>query len=549
MKPARFELEQMHLSPQDASPQDASVPWWRHALIYQIYPLSFQDSDGDGKGDLPGIAARLDHLSWLGVDAVWLGPVHPSPMKDFGYDIEDFTGIDPVFGTLVDFERLLALLHARGIRLILDFVPNHTSDRHPWFQASRASRSDARRDWYVWADPAPDGGPPNNWLSRFGGSAWAWDEATGQYYYHAFLKEQPDLNWRNPDVRAAMCEVMRTWLRRGVDGFRIDAAAVLAEDRYLRNDPPNPEADKAPPPERYKRVYTNYRPEVLDWLAELRQAVEPFGDRVLLGEVDTSGDRIADFYGSAERPILHLPLNYGLLDAPWEADGVRRMLEDYLELVLAQGWPNWVIGGHDKKRMHDLRGPEHLRVVAMMLLTLPGTSILYAGEEIGMRGAHVEQPHDPFELLVPGWGLDRDPQRSPMQWDATANAGFTRGQPWLPAAEGFEHCNVAAQREDAGSLLTLYRELIRLRRSDAALREGAFEHPFAAGTVLGYTRRHRNRCLLVLLNLGGTRQMVRRPDGCRANVLLATTQAPQHAAALDGTVPCEAHQGLIITLA
>jgi alpha-glucosidase len=544
MKPARFELEQMPGPSQDA----AAPPWWRHALIYQIYPLSFQDSDGDGKGDLPGIAARLDHLSWLGVDAVWLGPIHPSPMKDFGYDIEDFTGIDPLFGTLEDFERLLAQLHARGIRLILDFVPNHTSDRHPWFQDSKSSRSSAKRDWYVWADPAPDGGPPNNWLSRFGGSAWAWDEATGQYYYHAFLKEQPDLNWRNPAVRAAMCEVMCTWFRRGVDGFRIDAAAVLAEDQCLRDDPPNPDAEKSPPPERYERVYTNYRPEVLDWLAQLRQAVEPFGDRVLLGEVDTGGDRIGDFYGSPERPILHLPLNYALLDTPWETDAVRRTLEDYFKLVPAHGWPDWVVGGHDKKRMHDLRGPEHLRVVAMLLLTLPGTSILYAGEEIGMRGARVEEVHDPFERLVPGWGLDRDPQRSPMQWDASANAGFTQGQPWLPVAEGFEHCNVAAQRGDAGSLLTLYRELIHLRRSDPALREGAFDDPFSAGTVLGYTRRFQDRRLLVLLNLGGERQVVPLPQGCRADVLHATTQEP-HAAPVDGAIACEGHQGLIIRLA
>lgn len=339
--------------------------WWQQGIIYQIYPLSFQDTDGDGRGDLPGILSHLDYLTWLGIDAVWLGPIYPSPMADFGYDIADFTSVHPLFGSLADLDRLIEALQTRHIRL-LDFVPNHTSDRHPWFIESRSSRHNPKREWYVWADPGPDGGPPNNWLSRFGGSAWEWEAAIGQYYYHAFLKEQPDLNWRNPRVRAAMANVLRFWLRRGVDGFRVDAAAVLAEDVLLRDEPPNPEADaRTPPPERHKRVYTDSRPEVLEWLAELCAVVEEFPDRVLLGEVDTTGDRLAQFYGDRERPLLHLPLNYRLLDTPWQAQDIAAMIEAYLEALPPHAWPNWVIGSHDKTRVASIVGTAQARVAAM----------------------------------------------------------------------------------------------------------------------------------------------------------------------------------------
>jgi alpha-glucosidase len=285
--------------------------WWKRSVFYQIFPRSFQCSDGDGEGDLPGIIARLDYLVWLGIDAVWLSPIHPSPFLDGGYDISDFTGVAPAFGTLDDFDRLLERLHARGIRLILDFVPNHTSDQHAWFQESRSSRANPKRDWYVWADPRPDGGPPNNWLSRFGGSAWEWDATTGQYYYHAFLKEQPDLNWRNRHVRQAMAQVLRFWIRRDVDGFRVDASAVLVEDDQLRDDPPNAEYhDGMPPPEKFRRVFTDDCPETLGYLTYLRQVIDELPDRVLVGEVQGATDRIARFYGDQQCPRFHLPLNF-----------------------------------------------------------------------------------------------------------------------------------------------------------------------------------------------------------------------------------------------
>src|SRR3954465_15064199 len=287
--------------------------WWRSAVIYEIAPLSFQDTNGDGKGDLPGIESRLDYLTWLGIDAVWLTPFYPSPMLDFGYDISDYCAVDPIFGTLGDFDHLVQRLHARDIKAGLAFVPTHTPEKHPWFAESRSSRNSAKRDWYVWADPSTTGGPPNNWLSRFGGSAWQWDDSSGQYYYHSFLLEQPDLNWRNPQVRSAMADVLRFWMRRGVNGFRFDASAVLAEDALLRDDPESPDADEnTPPPQRLMRVFSDDRPESLQYLKELRHVIDEFDDRLLCGEVQGKLDRIGHFYGNDNNRLMHLPLNFAL---------------------------------------------------------------------------------------------------------------------------------------------------------------------------------------------------------------------------------------------
>jgi alpha-glucosidase len=524
--------------------------WWQRAVIYQIYPLSFQDTDGDGRGDVDGVLARLDHLRWLGVDAIWLGPVYRSPMADFGYDIADFTDVDPAFGTLRDFDRLLSALHRHGLRLIMDFVPNHTSDRHPWFVESQSSRDNRKRDWYVWADPGPDGAPPNNWLSRFGGSAWEWHPATGQYYYHAFLKEQPDLNWRNPDVRAAMADVLRFWMRRGVDGFRIDAAAVLAEDELLRDDPPKPQADeRTPPPDRLERVYTNYRPEVLNWLGELRDAADEFSDRVLLGEVDGSGDRIAHFYGRQDRPLLHLPLNYRLHETQWKGSALAEAITAYLALVPDHGWPNWLIGGHDKKRIADVAGPGRERVAAMLLMTLPGTPVLYQGDEIGMKGARASsaQARDPFERRVPGYGLNRDPERAPMQWNGGANAGFTSGAPWLPLAGDHEARNVVEQRDDPRSLLKLYQRLIRLRHEMPMLAVADVRMEIRDDALIAYSCTSGRQQLVVALNLGSKPQVCRPFASGRARLLLSTHLDRQDEM-FDAGVPLRAHEGLILLL-
>jgi alpha-glucosidase len=408
-------------------------------VIYQVYPRSFQDSNGDGVGDLPGILARLDHLMALGVDAIWISPIYPSPMADFGYDVADYTGIDPAFGTLADFDRLIAATHARGLRVILDYVPNHSSDRHPWFVESRASRSNARRDWYIWRDPAPDGGPPNNWLSEFGGPAWTLDKATGQYWYHAYLPEQSDLNWRNPRVREAMLEVLRFWLDRGVDGFRVDAIHHLFEDERLRDNPLNPGwRPGQSPARRVIRAHTMDQPEMQEAVAAMRRIADSYpGQRVLIGEAYLSIDRLMAYYGVGLAGF-QLPFNFHLLSTPWEAGAIATLIERY-EAALPQGaWPNWVLGNHDRSRLASRLGPAQARVAAMLLLTLRGTPTIYQSEEIGMTDVPIppEPVQDPWEWRVPGLGLGRDPVRTPMQWDAGTGAGFTSAaEPWLPLAE------------------------------------------------------------------------------------------------------------------
>jgi alpha-glucosidase len=434
--------------------------------------------------------------------------------------------------------------------LLLDFVPNHTSHRHPWFLESRASRDNPKRDWYVWVNPAPAGGLPNNWLSRFGGSAWERDTVTEQYYYHAFLKEQPDLNWRNPQVRAAMADVLRFWLRRGVDGFRIDAAAVLAEDVRLLDDPPNLEADeRTPPPEHFKRVYSDNRPEVLEWLGTLRAVVEEFPDRVLLGEVDTSEERLAQFYGDPERPILHAPLNYRLLDTPWEAQAIAAIIKEYLGGVPRHGWPNWVLGSHDKKRVASRIGAEQARGAALLLLTLPGTPIFYAGDELGMTDVPVpsEQSRDPFERHVPGYGLNRDPEHAPMQWEASAHAGFTTGTPWLPIAPDYVRHNVEVQRADPHSMLRLYRRLIGLRHSEPALAVGGCQPLGVYSPLLTYLRTEPERRLLVVVNFSAQPQTGDLAGFASGRVRLST-YLDREGERLSGPLTLRGHEGLVMAV-
>lgn len=521
--------------------------WWQRAVIYEITPISFQDSNGDGKGDLPGLLDRIDYLHWLGVDAIWLTPVFRSPMLDLGYDIADFCAIDPLFGTLQDFDILVERLHGRDMRLILDFVPNHTSDRHPWFVESRTSRTAPKRAWYVWADAGLDGGPPNNWLSRFGGSAWQWDEETEQYYYHSFLIEQPDLNWRNAEVRETMAEVLRFWLRRGVDGFRVDASAVLAEDNLLRDDPPNPDCrDDTPPPQRLKRIFTDDRPESMHYLEEVRQVVDEFDDRVLAGEVQGKTDRIGHFYGGA-KPRLHLPLNFALLDTPWDALSVQAHIDAYLNALPADAWPDWVIGGHDKRRVASKIGQAQARILAMLIMTLRGTPFLFAGDELGMEQVPIppERVQDPFEKLVGGYGLNRDPARSPMRWDGSPAGGFTKGEPWLPMGADVAARNVAKLQADGRSLLWLYRRLIQVRRVERALVEGQYVPLRSRNDVLLYKRRWENQELLVALN---TMEQPRMFESASAGVLLLSTYLDGEGTPLKKAVRLRGSEGMIIRL-
>ncbi len=409
--------------------------WWRNVVVYQIYPRSFQDSDGDGVGDLRGILQRLDHLTYLGVDAFWLSPIYPSPLADFGYDVSDYTAVDPVFGTLDDFDALVGASHDRGLKVLLDLVPSHTSIEHPWFRE--------HPDRYIWS---PVDGPPNNWRAAFGGRAWSRDDESGRWYLHTFYPEQPDLDWRNPDVVRAMQEVIRFWLDRGVDGFRLDAINVIVKDAELRDDPPasgdfplplvgeNAEVD---------HVYSGDRPEAADALHAIREAA---GDALLVGEV---------YLPTSEYPryLEHVDAVFGfeLYFAPWEAGRLRAAIEPALELERVA----WVLSNHDFPRLASRLGAENARAAATLLLTLPGMAFVYQGDEIGLRDGPGSDP--PFDRA------GRDAHRHPMQWDGSPSGGFTTGTPWLPLVDPSER-NVETERRDPDSLLNHYRRLIALRR-------------------------------------------------------------------------------------
>jgi alpha-glucosidase len=510
----------------------AQLKWWQRGVVYQVYPRSFRDASGDGVGDLTGVIEKLDYLQALGVDALWLSPVFPSPMADFGYDVSDYCAIDPVFGTLAQFDALVAGAHARGLKVILDFVPNHTSDRHPWFEESRRARASPRRDWYLWRDPAPGGGPPNNWLSQFGGSAWEFDAATGQYYYHAFLKEQPDLNWRNPAVRAAMYDVLRFWLRRGVDGFRVDVIYHLLKDPQFRDNPPNPayrESEESS--HRQVPLYTVDQPDVHALIEEMRGVVDEFDDRLLIGEIYLPLERLVAYYGRDLRGA-HLPFNFQLIQTTWHAGRIAELVRAYEAALPPGGWPNWVLGNHDKPRIASRVGQAQARVAAMLLLTLRGTPTLYYGDELGMEDVAIppDEVQDPFERNEPGKGLGRDPQRTPMQWDASVQAGFSRARPWLRLGPDWQQRNVAAQWTDERSLLSLYRALLALRRTQPALTQGGYEPLPGGGDVLAFERACPQQRLAVALNFGGAGARLRLARPGRVLLSTALDRADEPAA-------------------
>jgi alpha-glucosidase len=521
--------------------------WWQRGIVYQIYPLSFQDSDGDGKGDLRGIRNRLDYLTWLGVDALWISPFYPSPMADFGYDISDYCAVAETFGTLAEFDALVQEAHARGLRVILDFVPNHTSIEHPWFRQSRASRANPKRDWFLWRDPAPGGGPPNNWLSNFGGSAWTFHAATGQYYYHAFLKEQPDLNWRNPAVRAAMYDVLRFWLERGVDGFRVDVLWCLVKDAHFRDNPPNPGyREGEPSSNRVLARYTVDQPEMFEILHEMRSVVDDYPGRVLIGEIYLPVERLVAYYGDETRKGVHLPFNFQLIQSPWSAAEIVRIVAEYERLVPSGRWPNWVLGNHDKPRIASRVGPAQARVAAMLLLTFRGTPTLYYGDELGMEDVAIppERMRDGWEKNEPGVGLSRDPQRTPMQWDGSRYAGFSTAPPWLPIAPDSGARNVASLAEDPQSILTLHKRLIALRRSHAALSVGAKALLPAAEGTLAFERWHGDERFIVALNLTHEPKELRFAQ-CSGRVLLSS-HLDREPEAVRGKVHLRADEGVVI---
>ncbi len=526
-----------------------SVPWWQSATIYQVYPRSFQDSNGDGIGDLRGIIRRIPYLSSLGIGAVWISPFYPSPMKDFGYDISDYCGIDPLFGSMADFDELLAKLHANKLKLILDFVPNHTSGQHPWFADSKSSKASPKRDWYIWRDPTPNGGPPNNWLSEFGGSAWTFDEATSQYYHHAFLDAQPDLNWRNPQVRAAMFEAMRFWLRKGVDGFRVDVMWHLMKDKMFRDNPPNPDYDeRRPPHERFQQVYSAGVDEVHDVVRDMRTVVDEFGDRLLVGEIYLPLERLVSYYGSA-LDGAHLPFNFSLLTAPWNAAEIANLVARYESLLPHGAWPNWVLGNHDRPRIASRIGTEQARVAAMLLLTLRGTPTLYYGDEIGLPQVDIppSRIRDPFEINVPGKGVGRDGARTPMQWSDEPFSGFSGIEPWLPLAPGWERQNVERQSKDLSSMLSLYRRLLNLRKSSLTLQHGKYREISSADNVFLFERSFEDETVLVALNFGSD-SISDLPLPGSAEIL-CSTHGDRAGEKMLGRASLRAHEGVVFTTA
>jgi alpha-glucosidase len=446
-------------------------------------------------------------------------------MADFGYDVSDYCNIDPLFGSLQDFDELVASAHAKGLKVILDFVPNHTSDRHSWFLESRSSRTNSKRDWYIWRDGKADGSPPNNWLSQFGGPAWTFDPATGQYYLHSFLREQPDLNWRNPAVREAMYDVLRFWLDRGVDGFRVDVIWLLIKDAALRDNPPNPNYRPTEPGiQRVIQLYNSDQPEVHDVIAEMRAVIDRYDERVLIGEIYLPIERLVTYYGK-DLGGAHLPFNFQLLQCAWTASTVAQLVSEYEGALPAGGWPNWVLGNHDRPRIAVRVGNAQARVAAMLLLTLRGTPTMYYGDELGLGEIAIppDAVQDPWEKNEPALGLGRDPSRTPFQWDATPHAGFTRGKPWLPLAPSFRSCNVEALRNDSASILRLYRQLLSVRRNHAALSTGAFRLTGVQGNVLVYERADEGERIVVCLNFGDGEQKI--SDLGDARILVSTCPA------------------------
>ncbi|TZF89907.1 alpha-glucosidase family protein [Cognatilysobacter lacus] len=490
--------------------------WWRGAVIYQIYPRSFLDTDGDGIGDLPGIVDRLDYVASLGVDAIWISPFFKSPMADFGYDIADYRDVDPMFGTLADFDRLLAKAHSLGLKVMIDQVLSHTSAQHEWFQASRGARTGDKADWYVWADAKPDGTPPNNWLSLFGGVAWQWEPRRHQYYLHNFLVEQPDLNFHNPAVQQAQLDNVQFWLDRGVDGFRLDAINFCFHDAQLRDNPPKPEHLRTgrgfSPDNPYAfqyHYYNNTQPECLGFIEGVRALMDRYPDVAALGEI-SSEDSLATMAEYVQPGRLHMGYSFELLTDDFSAAYIRGTVER-LEAGMPDGWPCWAISNHDVQRAVTRWGGtgfnESLaRQLVALVCSLRGSVCLYQGEELGLPEADV-----PYEMLRDPYGIafwpafkGRDGCRTPMPWNGAERAGFSDGQPWLPVAETHHARSVAAQDADPDSVLHAVRAFLRWRRTQPALVEGAIRFLDTPEPVLAFEREHAGQRLLVALNLSAT---------------------------------------------
>ena len=543
-------------------PTSSPYHWWQEGIVYQIYPRSFQDSNGDGIGDLPGIIRRLDYVQGLDIEAIWLSPIYPSPMHDFGYDVSDYTDIHPMFGTMDDFDRLLAQIHQRGLKLIIDLVPNHSSDEHPWFVESRSSRDNPKRDWYIWRDPAPDGGPPNNWLSFFGGPAWTYDDRTGQYYLHQFAKQQPELNYRHPQVLPAMQDVMRFWLDKGVDGFRVDVIWLMWKDDQFRDEPVNPNWDGLWPYQQLQHNYTQNLPGVHDLIRSMRAVLDEYDERMMVGEIYLPLQELVTYYGP-NNDECHLPFNFGLIrtddyeSVPWTAQAVRRRVEAYEAVLSEGGWPNWVLGNHDQHRLATRIGSAQARVATMLLLTLRGTPTCYYGDEIGMEDVPIppDKVQDPPAVNQPDLAdiVGRDPERTPMQWDSSPNAGFASPgvTPWLPLANDYAERNVAIQEKDRTSMLNFYRALTSLRRAEPALSVGDYASVDAGSEdVFAYVRTAPGGDrFLIVLNFGSDTYGLdlSRVGNTSATIAVATNMVRQGSVDVSG-LELGPNEGLVLRL-
>jgi alpha-glucosidase len=479
--------------------------WWKHGVIYQIYPRSFYDSNGDGIGDIPGITQKLDYLSSLGIDAVWLSPINTSPMHDFGYDICDYNGIDPIFGTMNDFKHLIDEAHKRNIRIIMDLALNHTSYLHPWFIESSASKNNEKRDWYIWHD-GRKGKRPNNWRSAYFSSAWEWHEATGQYYLHSFLREQPDVNWRNPGLKAAMFNMLRFWLERGIDGFRLDVVNWFVKDKRFRDNlfslnPINNKPGK----------YNCNRPETHEIIKEIRSIINEYSNRMLVGEVFSypPGDPSlsASYLGNGEDE-LHLAFDFSMIYKKWNAYKFYHCAKHWFSYIPENGWPCNVLSNHDQPRNYnrynnDGDAEKRAKVAAMMLLTLRGTPFIYYGEEIGMKNFKIPKNKiaDPAGKKFWPFYMGRDCSRTPMQWSSEINAGFTNGNLWLPVGMDYKKVNVEDQLNDKYSLLNFYKKLIKIRKQKISLTHGTWKAVSKGTTgVFAYIREYENEMLCIVLN-------------------------------------------------
>jgi len=525
--------------------------WWRDGVIYQIYPRSFADSNADGIGDLNGITSRLDYLRELGVDAIWLSPIYPSPDVDFGYDVSEYCAIDPKYGTMVDFDRLVNAAHGRGIRIILDLVLNHTSDQHPWFQQSRSSRDNPYRDWYLWHKGRGIGKPPNNWQSVFGRRAWRFDPLSGEYYYHMFYRQQPDVNWRNPAVKKAMLDVFRFWLERGVDGFRLDVFNLYFKDDQFRDNPP---AIGIRGFDRQRHIYDCDRPEMIPLLGEIRALLDAYPERYTVGETFLDSPHKAAQYCSPG--LLHAAFDFSLLRCPWKPARFLTAIQHWEEALHAESWPTNVLGNHDVSRMATRYGrgedDERLKVAATMLLTLRGTPFIYYGEEIGMRDISLSRGEikDPVGKKYWPFYCGRDGCRAPMQWDDSANAGFSPVEPWLPVHGDYIQRNVAAQQKDSSSLYHFYRQLLQIRKEHIAIRQGMFQAlTYEPQHLLAYLRQTSDQTILVALNFGrrpvrfATGGMVRQSEW---ELLLSNKRGAGGSLQVRDTLPLEGEEGLIL---